>query len=186
MNNNFYYSPAYNEHSNSPSGAGGMEARLWEYLDGRCAAEEKSAVEKLLVSSQEWKNKYHELLEIQQLVKSTELEQPSLRFAKNVMEEIAKYQIAPATKNYINKKIIWGIAGFFFILIIGFLIYGFGQIDWSAAGESKLPVDFSQIDYSKFFNNNFVNAFMMLNIVLGLLLLDRFLASKRNRRKTEV
>jgi hypothetical protein len=97
------------------------------------------------------------------------------------MEEIAKYQIAPATKNYINKKIIWGIAGFFFTLIIGFLIYGFGQIDWSATGESKLPVDLSQIDYSKFFNNNFVNAFMMLNIVLGLLLLDRFLASKRRK-----
>lgn len=181
MNNNFYYSPADNEHSNSSLGAGGMESRLWDYIDGRSAAEEKSAVEKMLVSNQEWKNKYHELLEIQQLIKSTELEQPSMRFSKNVMEEIAKYQIAPATKNYINKKIIWGIAGFFFTLIIGFLIYGFGQIDWSATGESKLPVDLSQIDYSKFFNNNFVNAFMMLNIVLGLLLLDRFLASKRRK-----
>ncbi len=95
------------------------------------------------------------------------------------MEEIARYQIAPATKNYINKKIIWGIAAFFIVLIIGFLIYGFGQVDWTTNENTKIPIDLSKIDFSKFFNNTYINIFMMINVVLGLMLLDRYLASKK-------
>lgn len=163
-----------------------MENRLWDYIDGQITGNEKLAIEKLLESNLGWKNKYHDLLEAHQLMKSSELEQPSLRFTKNVMEEIAKYYIAPATKNYINKKIIWGIAAFFFTLIAGFLIYGFGQIDWNAKGDTNLPIDLSKVDFSKIFNNNFVNAFMMVNVLLGLVLLDRFLANKRKTFRKEV
>ncbi len=87
---------------------------MWEYIDGQSSIEEESAIEKLIETNLQWKKKYHELIEIHQLVQSSALEEPSLRFTKNVMEEIAKYHIAPATKTYINKKIIWGIADFFY------------------------------------------------------------------------
>ena len=137
----------------------------------------------MLETNLEWKNKYKELLDVQQLLGSAELEQPSMRFTKNVMEEIAKYHIAPATKNYLNKKIIWGFAGFFITLIVVFAIYAIAQveIDWSSQNNSKPIVDFSQVDYSKIFNNNIVNAFMMINILLGLVMLDRVLANKRKK-----
>ena len=164
---------------------GSTEGRLWSYIDGLSSQEEKSAIEKLLESNLDWKNKYHELLEVHQLMKASEMEQPSIRFAKNVMEEIAKYHISPATKNYINKKIIGGIALFFITLIVAFLVYGVGQIDWNAQSNTKLPFDISQVDYSKIFNNNFVNAFMMVNVLLGLVLLDRFLANKRKKFQKE-
>jgi len=113
-----------------------------------------------------------------------------LRFTKNVMERIAKYQIAPATRSYINNKIIWGIGFFFIALVVGFLVYGFGQIDWNANNDTKLPIDISKIDinkvdFSKFFNNTYVNVFMMINVVLGLMLLDRYLASKKKKLQKE-
>lgn len=156
----------------------GMESRIWDYIDG--ISPEKNAIENLLQSNQEWKTKYNELLEIHQVMQSSELEQPSLRFTKNVMEKIAKYDIAPATKSYINKKIIWSIAAFFITTIVGFLIYGFGQIDWTAANSTtEKYIDLGKVDYSKIFSNTFVNIFMMLNVVLGLMLLDRYLANKR-------
>ena len=158
-----------------------IEQQLWSYIDGHSSSEERSSIGKLLQSNLEWKNKYNELLEIHQLMNAAELEQPSLRFTKNVMEKIAQYHIAPATKNYINKRIIWGIATFFITLITGFLIYGFAQIDWNAKSDSKLPVNLSQVDFSKIFNNNFVNGFMMVNVLLGLVLLDRVLANKRKK-----
>jgi hypothetical protein len=166
------------------------EERLWDYIDGISSPLEKTVIEQLIQSDVEWKAKYHELLEVQQLLQSTELEAPSMRFTKNVMEEIAKLHIAPATRNYINKRIIWGIGAFFITIIVGFLVYGFGQIDWTAQGDSKLPVDltnvdFSKVDYSKMFNNNLVNAFMMLNVILGLFLLDRYLANKRKKFQEE-
>ena len=157
------------------------EERLWDYIDGISSPQEKTVIEQLLENDTEWKAKYSELLEVQELLHSSELEAPSMRFTKNVMEEIAKLHIAPATKTYINKKIIWGIGIFFITLLVGFLVYGFGQIDWTLQSDTKLPVDFGKVDYSKIFSNTFVNIFMMINVILGLFLLDRFLASKRKK-----
>src|SRR5687768_14685167 len=161
------------------------EERLWDYIDGISSPQEKTVIEQLLENDTEWKAKYSELLEVQELLHSSELEAPSMRFTKNVMEEIAKLHIAPATKTYINKKIIWGIGIFFITLLVGFLVYGFGQIDWTVQSDTKLPVDFGKVDYSKIFSNTFVNIFMMINVILGLFLLDRFLASKRKKFREE-
>ena len=161
-----------------------IEQQLWSYIDGFSSSEERVAIQELIQSNLEWKNKYHELLEIHQLVSSSDLEQPSMRFTKNVMEQIAQLHIAPATKNYINKKIIWGITGFFLALILVFLIYGFAQVDWTSSTESKSTIDLSrlsEVDYSKIFNNTFVNVFMMVNVLLGLALIDRVLANKRKK-----
>ena len=165
-----------------------MEQQLWSYIDGVSSGDEKTAIEKLLETNLEWKNKYHELLQLNQLLKSSELEHPSMRFTKNVMDTIAKYHIAPATKQYINNRIIWGLGIFFLTMIVGFLVYGFGQVNWSAPsnGKSDLPVDLSKVDlsrvdFTKFFNNTWVNVFMMINIVIGLALLDRVLANKRKQ-----
>ena len=80
------------------------EERLWNYIDGTSSPEEKLLIEKLLKEDNTWKDKYKELLQLNQLLQTPDLEQPSLRFTKNVMEEIAKLHIAPATKTYINKK----------------------------------------------------------------------------------
>lgn len=161
-----------------------MEARLWAYIDG--LSDEASLIEKLLSENREWKEKYSELIEVHQLMAASELEQPSLRFTKNMMEEIARYQIAPAAKEYINKKIIWGLAAFFITMIVGFLIYGASQVNWSEGSSTTSPIgiDLSVVDYSKMFNNSFVNVFMMVNVLLGLLLLDRFLNSKRKAMRS--
>lgn len=165
-----------------PLGNGGdMEARLWDYIDG--ISKEPSVIEKLIVENAEWRSTYTELLEVHSLVQATELEEPSLRFTKNVMEEIIRTQIAPAAKKYINTKIIWGIAAFFITVIAGFLVYGFSQVNWAAGNSNSSPVgiDFTRVDYSAMFNNNFINLFMMLNVVLGLMLLDRYLNMKRKK-----
>jgi hypothetical protein len=159
-----------------------MEVRLWNYIDGINEAEKKSAIEKLLNENSMWRAKYQELLDLHQLVQASELEQPSMRFTKNVLEEIAKYQIAPAAKEYINKKIIWGIAGFFITLIISFIIYAIMQVNWSeGTTDYGIGIDFTKIDYSRMFNNNLMNGFMIVNVILGLILLDRYLATKKQK-----
>ena len=158
-----------------------IEQQLWSYIDGLFSTDERSAIQKMIETNLEWKNKYQELIEMHQLVNATELEYPSMRFTKNVMEKIAMLHIAPATKNYINKKIIWGITGFFLTLIVAFLIYGFAQVDWNLQDNSKPLIDLSTYNIGKVFNNNFVNGFMMVNVLLGLALLDRVLANKRKK-----
>ena len=88
------------ENLNTPLGDGGIDDRLWEYIDGVSSADERSAIEKLLETNQQWKEKYNELLELHQLVQSSTLEEPSLRFTKNVMEGIAKYHGKTTCKHY--------------------------------------------------------------------------------------
>ncbi len=172
------------ENDNSNFDNSGIEQRLWDYIDGTSSAAEKTVIEKLIAGNAEWKNKYKELFEINSLLTAGELEEPSMRFTKNVMEEINRLYIAPAGKKYINKNIIRGIGIFFITLITGFLIYGFGQMDWSAgSGDSKLPFDLSKIDLSKFFNNSYVTGFMMINIILGLVLLDSYFKKRREQWK---
>jgi hypothetical protein len=158
-----------------------MESRLWDYIDGTSA--EASAIEKLIAENSVWRAKYAELLDIHSLVQVTDLEEPSLRFTKNVMEEIARLQITPAAKKYINTRIIWGIAAFFITAIVGFLGYGLSQLDLSSGSESGNPagIDFTAVDYSPMFNNSFINLFMMINVILGLMLLDRYLSWKRKK-----
>lgn len=158
------------------------EARLWEYIDGTGEPSERSAIEKLVSENALWREKYSELLELHQMMQSSELEEPSLRFTRNIMEEISRLHIAPAAKTYINNKVIWAIGGSLIAMIVGFLVYGIGQINWSeGSSSSSKSFDFSQIDYSRMFNNNLMNAFMMVNIVLGLIFLDRYLANRRNK-----
>ena len=155
------------------------ELRLWAYIDG--LSTETSVIERLIAENAEWRATYAELLEVHQLVQETTLEEPSLRFTKNVMDEIARLQITPAAKEYINKKIVWGIVAFFLTVIAGFLVYGFSQVDWSGGRSTggPLDVDLPPLDVTPLFNNTFLNLFLMVNVVLCLFLLDRYLAMKR-------
>ncbi len=163
-----------------------IEERLWNFIDGTVSADEKTVIEQLLQQDAEWKSKYSELLQVNELLRSSELEAPSLRFTRNVMEEISKLHIAPATRSYINKKIIWGIGFFFIAMFIGFLIYGFGQMVFTTGEESRISKEIGKFDISKFFNNNWINAFMMINVVIGLVLLDNYLGNKRKAFRKEV
>jgi regulatory protein YycI of two-component signal transduction system YycFG len=168
-----------------------MEERLWDYIDGMSMPEEKSAIELLIESNMEWKRKYHELLDIHQLMGSSlELDEPSMRFTQNVMEDISKYQIAPAAQSFINKRIIWGIAAFFILTITGFLVYSLGKMQWSGGISSNsinnhvvenYTSQINKIDFSRFFNNTSATIFLLINVILALFLLDMYLNTKKKQ-----
>jgi Predicted transmembrane transcriptional regulator (anti-sigma factor) len=154
-----------------------MEQRLWEYIDGACTPEEKLFVKQFIASHPEWRAKYNELLELNTLMhQHLELDQPSLRFTQNVMEEISKYHIAPATKTYINKNIIRGISAFLVCTVVAFLVYTLTQFNWTATG-NEAP----QLHLGKIYNSPLATVCMMINVVLGLVLLDLYLSRKKKR-----
>ncbi|HWR31902.1 MAG TPA: hypothetical protein VN451_00135, partial [Chitinophagaceae bacterium] len=72
---------------------------------------------------------------------------------------------------------------FFITLLAGFLIYGFGQSGVNSGGEDFVAKNLNKIDFSKFFSNTVVNVFMLINVVLGLFLLDNYLTNKRKQFK---
>jgi hypothetical protein len=158
-----------------------MEERLWSYIDGHSTAEERSVIERLLETDAAWKAQYQELLTIQQALHGSELEMPSMRFTQNVMDQIGKLHIAPATRSYLNKRLIWGIGTFFILMLVTVLVYGFGMIDWSTGPSTNLQDKLSKISFSNFFSNTWINVFMMINVVLGLFFIDLYLSNKRKQ-----
>jgi hypothetical protein len=164
-----------------------MEERLWDHIDGLGTAEERSLVEDLIAGNREWQLKYRELLELQQAIQSEEMEIPSLRFTKNVMEEIAHHQVAPAANSYINKNIIRGIGAFFLTTIGASLIYVFTQIRFSGSYspgsglsyDRELQDRLSSFNWGRLFNSTSLNIFLMVNLVLGLMLLDMWLGRRK-------
>lgn len=165
-----------------------MEDRLWDYIDGLSSPAEKSAVEALITANIEWQRKYKELLNVHQLMISSDLDAPSMRFTRNVMDEIARYQVAPATRTYINKNIIRSIGAFFLCLIVGLLVFVLRQFHWSAAPSSaskKLPsidLGLDKLDYGKIFGSLPVTLFMLVAVVLGFALLDMYLQRKKKEQ----
>jgi hypothetical protein len=160
-----------------------MEERLWDYVDGISSAHETSVIEKLLETNSEWRHTYKEILKANILLQeSVELDEPSMRFTQNVMEEIAKYKIAPAASTYINKKIIYGIAAVFVTIIVAMFVYVFANVNWNTAGSGVgMPFDISKINHGKIFSSTYVNIFMMLNVIIGLVLFDKYLSVKKKR-----
>lgn len=173
------------ETNHNPGDTAQMEQRLWNYIDGSAGAEEQTVIAQLVQTDSSWKAKYAALLELQSLLQSTELEGPSLRFTKNVMEEIGKLHVTKAATSYINKKIIWGLGFFFVTMLLGFLVYGFAQLSFSGGEESVISKNIGKVDFSKFFNNTWMNVLLMINVVLGLFLLDNYLNTKRKAFRKE-
>lgn len=164
-----------------------MEKMIWEYIDGLCSPSVKEMVSRHLAEDPEWKMKYNELKTIHHLLQNEKLEMPSLRFTKNVMEEIARYQVAPATRNYVNKNIIRGITAFFLIMIGGFFVYFIGQIHWSSSPSNHMfpsSLDAGKMNWNKLLNNSYINILMGISAMLGLILVDRYMRAKKNEALT--
>ncbi|WP_207513310.1 anti-sigma factor family protein [Longitalea luteola] len=166
-----------------------IEERLWEYIDGAGSAEDRLFIEQLITTNQEWKTKYEELLQLQDMLSHLELDEPSMRFTQNIMESISKHHIAPAARSYINKRIIWGIAGFFICSIIVLLVACLTQVNWSAGSSvSSSAINFgklSHVDPGRFINSTYTTLFMMINVVLGLVLLDRYLNFRKSKMESK-
>ncbi|HVW58746.1 MAG TPA: hypothetical protein VHC48_01880 [Puia sp.] len=164
-----------------------MEERLWDYIDGHSTPAERSSIETLLAENLEWQRKYKELLNIHQMMQEVEMDAPSMRFSKNVMEEITRLQVAPATKTYINKNIIRSIGAFFLTMIGGLLVYCLGQFKWSGGGSSSgvtgydLDTKMRTFNWVKIFTSPYTNLFVLILVILGLVMLDMYLQRKKQQ-----
>jgi hypothetical protein len=113
-----------------------------------------------------------------------------MRFSKNVMEEITRLQVAPATKTYINKNIIRSIGAFFLAMIGGFLVFCLGQFKWSGSGSSStflprydldLDTKMRTFNWGRVFNSAYTSIFVLVLVILGLVMLDMYLQRKKQR-----
>ena len=157
-----------------------IEERLWEFIDGTSTPEEKQNIEQLLQSDPAVKQLYEEFSALDHSLKASGLEEPSMRFTKNVMEQIALVPAPKPLRTKIDKRIIGGIGGFFILTLSVLFIFSLTQLNWSGSA-----FDFSfqipEWDFSKIFGSWVTQAFLFFDVILGLFMLDRWLAQRRHR-----
>ena len=154
-----------------------IEEKLWDYIDGICTADEKKAISLLIETDKAYKDKYDELLQLNNEFVNMELDEPSMPFAYNVMEAIRAEQAEKPLKTTINSYIIKGITAFFILSITGLFFATFSTIDWSASTETANSLQFPNID--SLLNGKVLTIFLFFDTVIGLLFLDTYLRKRR-------
>ena len=154
-----------------------IEEKLWDYIDGTCTSDEQKAISLLIATDKIYKDKYDDLLRLNNEFVNMELDEPSMPFAYNVMEAIRAEQAEKPLKTTINSYIIKGIAAFFILTITGLFFATFSTIDWSASTETANSLQFPNID--SLLNGKVLTIFLFFDTVIGLLFLDTYLRKRR-------
>ena len=164
-----------------------MEARLWAYLHGLADGAEEAAISQLLQTDPAWRLCHEQLLKEEAAFRGLAMEGPSLRFTKNVMEQVQAFEVAPATKSYVNRKIVYGIGGFFLLLILGTIAFIIPELDFSQGSGTSLPLNLPKVnlDWSRYFNNTTLQIFIIIDAVAALFFLDRYLQRKKAGWQTD-
>ena len=150
-----------------------IEIQLWEYMDNVCDEAARVRIAQLIATDYAWKQKYAELTAFNSNLQQQEPEHTSMRFTKNVMESIAGMHVAQPTKSYINKWVVRGIAAMFILLLGSALTYSLLNVQWTSGTPKEM------IDYSRIFNGNFISYVIMVNLLVGMVLVDTLLRRKR-------
>ncbi len=159
-----------------------LEIQLWNYIDGTCSIADGERIRILLATDEQVKRQYEELMSFQTLLNATETEEPSLRFAKNVMEAVAKTTVAPAASKYVNPFVLRGIATFFIVSIVALIAYAFANVHTTSASAIKLPeMNLGALHAEKVFSSTFIYIVLGVNVIAGLVLADLFLRRRSHR-----
>jgi hypothetical protein len=162
-----------------------IEKKIWDYIDGFCSLKEQKTIKQLIDNDPVYRDKYAELTAIEQNMQLLELDAPSMAFANKVMDKISLKSKPLSVSAVVDKRIIYGISALLGLMLLASLCFTVYQIDWTAVSFS-IPADF-QIDYNELGSKIKISAnlktillyaFLMFDIVAGLMLLDRYLRKR--------
>jgi anti-sigma factor RsiW len=156
-----------------------IEEILWNYIDGNCSQAEQTIIAARIAEDEAYRLKYQELLKLNQDFSEMELDEPSMAFTYNVMEDIRAENARAPLKAAINKRIIWGIALFFVITLLAVLFFILTSINWSAqSAPVNLAVNFKMPDINPVKTKIVLQSFVFFDVILALYLLDSYLRKK--------
>lgn len=164
-----------------------IEALLWDYIDDTCDAQAREDITRRIATDMTWKSKYEELRSFHTgMLDGIELEEPSMRFGRNVMDMIAQVQVTPSVRSYINPVIIKCIAALLAVSLLVTTIYSFFAAGLSSVARRSVPhtplprMAVKAPDLTGVITGNTITILLCVNIVLGLLLLDSILRRKQH------
>ena len=155
-----------------------IEEQLWNYIDGNCNFAEKIEIEAKIKADLQYSTTYKELLLVNNELSNLELEEPSMSFTRNVMEQVNLELKPVALKTKVDNRIIYSIGGFFILSIV--TIFGYVI----ASADLNFKFDLPQINFdlyeNKIINPTSIKIFLMVDVVLALIYIDSFLRKRKD------
>ena len=115
--------------------------------------------------------------ELTRLLKGMEMEEPSMSFTRNVMEQIKLEKQPVALKTRVDNRIIYGIAAIFGAFIAGVFIYAIGNSTVTYE-LPKVKIDLTGA-VDKTLTPGFLTAFLFIDVVIALIYFDSILRRKK-------
>ncbi|WP_214227300.1 hypothetical protein [Pedobacter sp. B4-66] len=115
--------------------------------------------------------------ELTKILRDMELEEPSMSFTRNVMEQVKLERAPISLKTRVDNRIIYGIAAIFVAFIVGVFIYAIANTSVTY----KLPevkMDLSGV-VDKTLTPGFLIAFLFIDVIIALIYFDSILRRKR-------
>jgi hypothetical protein len=154
-----------------------IEEEIWAYIDGTCNPREKESIAIKIASDNNYAVTYKELLKLNELMLSNDLEEPSMSFSRNVMEAVA-LEVAPKKlKTKVDNRIILGIGAFFSLSILSLLVYAIAVSDISTS-DFQMPRLDVNINFSQYLTPGLMKIFLFFDLMLALVYFDRLLRRK--------
>ena len=162
-----------------------IEKKIWDYIDGLCTLEEQETIKQLIANDPVYRDKYAELMAMQQNMELLELDEPSMSFTNKVMDKISLQSQPLSAKVVIDKRIIYGIGALLGFMLVASLAVPIYQVDWTVVDfnmQANFTINYAdlgnKIQISSNAKTTIMYAFFMFDIVAGLMLLDRYLRKK--------
>jgi hypothetical protein len=108
-----------------------------------------------------------------------EMEEPSMSFTRNVMEQIKLEKQPVALKTRVDNRIIYGIAAIFGAFIAGVFIYAIANSTVTYE-LPKVKIDLTGA-VDKTLTPGFLTAFLFIDLVIALIYFDSILRRKKGK-----
>jgi anti-sigma factor RsiW len=161
-----------------------IDEEIWAYIDGSCNASESQRIAEKIATDDNYAIAFQELSKLNVMMASDELEEPSMSFSRNVMDAVAQ-EIAPKKlTTRVNNTIIYGIAAFFILSLSAIFIYILANSSSSSSASGfKMPTANFSFDLSHVLSPLSMKIFLMVDLALALVYMDRLLRRKMHALK---
>jgi len=153
-----------------------IEQQLWDYIDGNLNETQQKAIEGKIETDVSVRRQYEELLSLNATFSAMELDEPSMSFTRNVMEDVALQPAPIALKTKVDNRIIFTIAAFFVLSILGILGYVLYNTTFTIPDLSKYFT--LNLNIEKVLNPTALYVFIGVDLILGLVFVDYLLRKK--------
>jgi len=151
-----------------------IEQQLWDYIDGNLDQIQAKFIEEKINAEPQFKIQYEELLQFSQKLEDLTLEEPSMSFTRNVMEDVASVPAPISLKTKIDTRVIYGVGGFLVLPILAILAFTAYNSTFTMP---RFDFDLS-FEVNKMITPTALYAFLFVDLVIGLIFMDYFFRNK--------